>query len=84
VFYGVESAVQNLPANVLLRAGDAVHLVTAKLAGFSEIWTNDRRLLQAAPHFGLTGKSVENGARRNSRTSSSRRPDHAGGTFFFF
>lgn len=47
-----------LPTGVFLRAGDAVHLATARDAGFTEIWSNDRHLLAAAPHFGLAGKSV--------------------------
>ncbi len=42
----------------ILRAGDAIHLAAAQGAGFTEIWSNDKRLLQAAPAFGLTGKSV--------------------------
>jgi len=41
-----------------LRAGDAIHLAAAQNAGLSEIWSNDKRLLRAAPAFGLTGKSV--------------------------
>jgi len=41
-----------------LRAGDAIHLAAAQEAGFTEIWTNDRRLIEAAPAFGLTGKSL--------------------------
>jgi len=41
-----------------VRAGDAIHLASAKDAGFQEIWTNDRRLLQAAQYFDLVGKSV--------------------------
>lgn len=44
--------------NTLVRAGDAIHLVTARESGLSEIWTNDRHVLRAAPHFGLTGRSV--------------------------
>ena len=47
-----------LPANVFLRAGDALHLMTARDAGFTEIWSNDRHLIAAAPHFGLTTKQV--------------------------
>jgi predicted nucleic acid-binding protein len=54
----VEIATRNLPRDVFLRAGDAVHLVSARDAGFSEIWTNDRHLLAAAPHFGLRGRTV--------------------------
>jgi len=54
----VEAAVRQVPATVALRAGDAVHLVSARDAGFREIWTNDRHLLRAAPHFGMAGRSV--------------------------
>jgi predicted nucleic acid-binding protein len=46
------------PKNLFLRAGDAVHLTTAQSLGEPEIWTNDRHLLAAAPHFGLAGRSV--------------------------
>ena len=54
----VQLAMQELPPDVFLRAGDAVHLVSAREAGFTEIWSNDRRLLAAARHFGLKGRSV--------------------------
>ena len=54
----VESLVGGLAKDVYLRAGDAIHLVSALEAGFTEIWTNDRHLLNAAPHFGLLGRSV--------------------------
>lgn len=54
----VEASVRNLPAHVYLRAGDAIHLVTARDAGFSEIWSNDRHLLSAARYFGLKGRSA--------------------------
>jgi hypothetical protein len=27
-----------------------------KASGESEVWSNDRRLLEAAPHLGLTGR----------------------------
>jgi predicted nucleic acid-binding protein len=46
------------PPTLFLRAGDALHLTTAQELGESEIWTNDRHLLAAAPHFGLAGRSV--------------------------
>jgi predicted nucleic acid-binding protein len=56
--FRVESLVSALPPSMYLRAGDAIHLAAAQGAGFAEIWSNDKRLLAAAPHFGLTGKSV--------------------------
>jgi predicted nucleic acid-binding protein len=50
--------VRSAPASVYIRAGDAVHLTTALDQGEHEIWTNDRHLLAAARHFGLSGRSV--------------------------
>ncbi len=50
--------VRGVPADVPLRAGDAIHLVSALEAGEPEMWTNDRHLLAAATHFGITGRSV--------------------------
>jgi predicted nucleic acid-binding protein len=47
-----------LPATVFLRAGDAVQLASAVESGEHEIWGSDRRMLAAAPHFGLTGRTV--------------------------
>jgi predicted nucleic acid-binding protein len=47
-----------LPAGVFLRAGDAVQLVSALEAGEPEVWTNDRHMLAASPHFGLVGRSA--------------------------
>ncbi len=58
LLYQLDLLVGGLPPTAHLRAGDAIHLVSAKDAGFQEIWTNDRRLLQAAQYFDLAGKSV--------------------------
>ncbi len=44
--------------DLFLRAGDAVHLVSARHAGLKTIWTSDRHLLAAARRFGLRGRSV--------------------------
>jgi predicted nucleic acid-binding protein len=46
------------PPDVHLRAGDAVHLASAVEVGEREVWTSDRNLLSAAPHFGLVGRSA--------------------------
>ena len=53
-----EVMIESLRRDVFLRAGDVVHLVSAQDAGFREIWTNDRHVVLAAPHFGLVGRSV--------------------------
>lgn len=58
LLHRVEAAVSALPPAACVRAGDALHLVTAREAGFEEIWTNDRHMLAAAGHFGLTGRTV--------------------------
>jgi predicted nucleic acid-binding protein len=54
----VTSLLATLPPEVFLRAGDAVQLVSALEAGEPEVWTNDRHMLAAAPHFGLVGRSA--------------------------
>lgn len=54
----VEATTRALPLSCYLRTIDAVHLVTAADSGFVEVWTNDRHMLAAAPHFGLVGRSV--------------------------
>jgi predicted nucleic acid-binding protein len=54
----VETMARALPDACYLRTCDALHLVTAADLGLAEIWTNDRHMLAAAPHFGLRGRSV--------------------------
>jgi predicted nucleic acid-binding protein len=49
--------VRALPA-MDLRANYAIHLATAQDAGEREIWTSDRKMLAAAPYFGIKGRSV--------------------------
>ena len=55
----VDLLIRQLPKSSPLRAGDAIHIVSAMDAGFAELWTNDRHLLAAAAHFGIKGRSVK-------------------------
>jgi predicted nucleic acid-binding protein len=58
ILSSVQASVAAMPADLLLRASDAIHLASAQTAGFSEIWSNDRHMLLAAVHFGIAGRSV--------------------------
>jgi predicted nucleic acid-binding protein len=54
----VETVFATAPATTYLRAADALHLATAAEHGFTEIHSNDKHLLAAAPLFGLEGVNV--------------------------
>jgi len=54
----VRLAFRALPVTLFLRASDALHLVTARENGFTEVYSNDRHLIDAAAHFGLKAINV--------------------------
>ena len=58
IINAVSNLFTSLPPHVFLRTGDAVHLLSAKMNGFTEIYSNDKRLLAAATHIGMTGRDV--------------------------
>lgn len=58
VMIRLESVMAGAPANSFLRAADALHLACAAEHGFTEVYSNDRHLLAAAPLFGLHGIDV--------------------------
>jgi hypothetical protein len=47
-----------LSPTTYLRSADCLHLASARHAGFSEVYSNDRHLLNAASHFGLDGRDI--------------------------
>ena len=54
----VEQAFLGLDGKVFLRTGDAIHLATASVNGFTEIHSHDKHVLAAAAAFGLSGVDV--------------------------
>ena len=58
VMIRLESVLSSAPATTNIRAADALHLACAAEHGFTEVHSNDRLFLAAAPLFGLEGIDV--------------------------
>ena len=58
IIQSATETILKMPTVLLIRASDAIHLATARHLGLTEVWTNDRRMLDAASAFGVTGRSV--------------------------
>ena len=55
LFMEVHAFFATLDSGVFVRSLDALHLITARLEGFSRIYSNDRHLLGACVHANLEG-----------------------------
>ena len=56
----VRAKFETLPVRDFLRASDAIHLAIAIENGFRQLYSNDRNLLAADPHFRVRGVNVIN------------------------
>ena len=54
----LEYALNSAPDDTNIRAAHALHLACAAEHGFSEVYSNDRHFLTAAPLFGMKGQNV--------------------------
>jgi predicted nucleic acid-binding protein len=52
---------RGLPKGVALRAGDALHLATARVNEIAKVFSNDVRLLAAARYFEISGSDPARG-----------------------
>ena len=55
VLHHAAATYRGLPRGIVLRAGDALHLATARVNGITRVFSNDARLLAAARYFEVSG-----------------------------
>ena len=58
VFTEVTKLFSTLPNSIYLRSADAIHLACVRMLGLQEIYSNDRHLVKARAHLGLTPHNV--------------------------
>ena len=61
----LDHVLNTAPISTFLRAADALHLACAAENGFTEVYSNDRDLLAAAPLFDLRGMNFISGPSLN-------------------
>ena len=49
---------RDLPKSISLRSADALHLACAREHGLRDVYTNDRHMTAAAPHFHVSAIAV--------------------------
>lgn len=52
-----QETTRRLPPEAFVRSLDALHLTCAHRHGYERIYSNDKQILRAAPHFGLQAGS---------------------------
>jgi len=58
VLTATAAIIRRVPKSVFLRAADAIHLACARESGFMEVYTGDRHMTVAAPHFRVRAVAV--------------------------
>jgi predicted nucleic acid-binding protein len=52
------AVIRQVPKSVFIRGSDAIHLACARESGFTEVYTADRDMALAAPHFSVRPVTV--------------------------
>lgn len=58
LIFSARKTTRGLPSGTFVRSLDALHLACAGAHGYDRIYSNDRNLMRAAPHFGLQADSL--------------------------